>query len=131
VITDTLPANTTFTGASVYCTESAGVVVCRMGDLAAGDTTTVLIQVRAANSVAGGTVVTNTVLASSATSDPVGSNDRFTETTTINQTSGGLVDLTIAKSDTPDPVIAGETITYTLSVVNNGPAVADDVAVID
>lgn len=30
-------------------------------------------------------------------------------------------DLVVAKTDSPDPVLAGQTLTYTLSVTNNGP----------
>ena len=61
VITDTLPAGVTFVGASVFCGASGGVVTCQLGDLAAGATTAVLIQVRAAANLAQGTVVTNNV----------------------------------------------------------------------
>ena len=40
-------------------------------------------------------------------------------------------DLEIAKSDLSDPVTAGELLTYVISVMNNGPAVANDVTVVD
>lgn len=41
------------------------------------------------------------------------------------------VDLSVTKSDSPDPVLAGGTLTYTLSVTNNGSAAAFDVTVAD
>lgn len=40
-------------------------------------------------------------------------------------------DLSITKSDLPDPVVAGETLTYTLSVTNHGPNPSSGVHVID
>jgi uncharacterized repeat protein (TIGR01451 family) len=40
-------------------------------------------------------------------------------------------DLVISKSDSPDPVIAGNQLQYTISVLNNGPANATNVAVTD
>jgi uncharacterized repeat protein (TIGR01451 family) len=40
-------------------------------------------------------------------------------------------DLSISKSDSPDPVIAGNQLNYTINVRNNGPATATDVVVTD
>ncbi len=40
-------------------------------------------------------------------------------------------DLSITKTDSPDPVNAGETLTYTITVTNNGPNNADNVTVTD
>ena len=47
------------------------------------------------------------------------------------ETPVAKADLSITKSDSPDPVIAGETLTYTLVVTNNGPAEATGVIVTD
>lgn len=41
------------------------------------------------------------------------------------------IDLTITKSDSPDPVRVGEELTYTVTVVNNGPAAATDAELTD
>jgi uncharacterized repeat protein (TIGR01451 family) len=43
----------------------------------------------------------------------------------------GRADLSIAKSDNPDPVQAGGTVTYSISVTNAGPDAASDVVVTD
>ncbi|MEZ5313884.1 MAG: choice-of-anchor Q domain-containing protein [Thermoanaerobaculia bacterium] len=40
-------------------------------------------------------------------------------------------DLAVSKSDSPDPVVAGQNLTYTIDFVNNGPDDADDVVVAD
>ncbi len=42
-----------------------------------------------------------------------------------------VVDLSISKSDTPDPAIAGEALTYEITVLNTGPGDAEDVVVVD
>jgi uncharacterized repeat protein (TIGR01451 family)/fimbrial isopeptide formation D2 family protein len=130
VITDTLPVGTTYSGSSVFCTESGGVVRCEVGDVAAGATKSALIQVRASSGLVNGATVTNVVRTSSATADPVGGNNAYTTTTTVNQPSGSVVDLTIAKNATAS-VIAGERVTYTLVITNNGPATATAVSVVD
>ncbi|HHW84988.1 MAG TPA: DUF11 domain-containing protein, partial [Chloroflexi bacterium] len=130
VITDTLPTGTSYSGSSVFCTESAGVVRCEVGDLAAGATTAVLVQVRASAALTDSASVTNTVRTSSATTDPVSGNNSFTTTTTVNQASGSVVDLAISKDATAS-VIAGERVTYTLVITNNGPATATAVSVVD
>ena len=40
-------------------------------------------------------------------------------------------DLAITKTDSPDPVVAGGLLTYTINVTNNGPADATEVVVTD
>ena len=43
----------------------------------------------------------------------------------------GSTDLSIAKSDSPDPVRVGSTLTYTIAVENRGPLAATGVTVTD
>jgi uncharacterized repeat protein (TIGR01451 family) len=45
--------------------------------------------------------------------------------------AGEKADVQLDKSDAPDPVIAGSPLSYTLTVVNNGPSVATDVVLTD
>jgi uncharacterized repeat protein (TIGR01451 family) len=54
-------------------------------------------------------------------------NNSATETTTVNTQA----DLRVTKSDSPDPVLAGNNITYTLTVTNSGPSDAQTVALSD
>jgi uncharacterized repeat protein (TIGR01451 family) len=59
--------------------------------------------------------------------DPFSLNNVDEEWTAI----GSLADLRIEKSDDPDPVSPGETLTYTLLITNKGPSEATDVIVTD
>src|SRR5205085_6642726 len=59
--------------------------------------------------------------------DPTSGNDTAT-TTTTTQTAADLV---VTKTDSPDPVVAGNNITYTINVQNNGPSDAQTVTLTD
>ncbi|MCH8991827.1 MAG: DUF11 domain-containing protein, partial [Acidobacteria bacterium] len=129
-VTDTLPAAVTFvssTPGSPDCTHSAGVVTCTLGDIAAGDSATVTITVTTDPSLAEGATITNTASAVATELDPVTVNDSVTEDTRITREA----DLSVTKTDSPDPVVAGETLTYTITVTNLGPSDASGVTVTD
>src|SRR5262249_19700435 len=72
-----------------------------------------------------GSTISNSATAASTTNDPDSSNNTATATTTV-QTQA---DIAVTKSDSPDPVIAGNNITYTINFVNNGPSDAQTVTV--
>src|SRR5205823_637399 len=59
VITDTIPANTSFVSATGGGTLAAGVVTWNIGALAAGASTSVQLVVAVASPLANGTVITN------------------------------------------------------------------------
>lgn len=80
-VTDTLPPNSTFVSASAGCTQSAGVVTCAVGSLAAGASASFDITVTAGS--AGSTLV-NTATIAGDQSDPVSGNNTATVTTTLN-----------------------------------------------
>ena len=71
--------------------------------------------------------LSNTATVASTTSDPSSANNSDTATTTVSASA----DLSIAKSDAPDPVNAGAALTYTLAVTNLGPDNAASVMVTD
>ena len=123
--TDVLPSSVVFvsvTSTAGTCTESGGTVSCSLGSLAVGQTVTSTIVVIP---TATGTI-TNTASVSGNEPDPDSSNNTVAQTTFV---SGA--DLSIAKTDDPDPVLVLDALTYTLTVTNNGPAVSTGVTTTD
>ncbi|MGL5066529.1 MAG: DUF7507 domain-containing protein [Sarcina sp.] len=96
-----------------------------LGAIVAFTSITVLIRGNV-NSDATGTLV-NTANVTSTTADPNLTNNTDTVITPIEQ----LADMSIIKTGSPDPVIAGEQLIYTLSATNAGPSNADNVNVTD
>ncbi|MDP6716326.1 MAG: hypothetical protein QF368_17130, partial [SAR202 cluster bacterium] len=82
MLTDSLPAGVSYIVTSNGCVETNGVVSCALGDLAASETATRVVQVTVL-SASSGTVLTNTASATSTTPDGNASNNTATITTTI------------------------------------------------
>ena len=59
----------------------------------------------------------NSASATSSVNDPNSANNSASAATTVNPAA----DLSLTKSDSPDPVLQGQQLTYTLSVHNTGP----------
>ena len=59
--------------------------------------------------------------------DPTTANNSATASTTVQ----ARADLSITKGDSPDPVTAGQNLTYTVKVTNSGPSTASAVTVTD
>jgi len=128
LVTDTLPTGVTFTTATASkggCNESSGTVTCTLNTLVVSDTATVTIVVTVNSSTTG--PLTNMAEVSGNEPDLTPGNNTATEETTVNTQA----DLVLTKTDAPDPVIAGETLTYTLTITNNGPSDATGVVVTD
>lgn len=114
ILSETIPANTTFVAADCgtttpVCTaaQSAGVVTWTLGDRPATATGTVTVTLKAASPIANGTVVSNIATAQTNETGLI----TATGTTTITSSST----LALALTGVPDPVEAGGNITYTLS----------------
>jgi uncharacterized repeat protein (TIGR01451 family) len=75
--------------------------------------------------------LTNTANATSATADPAPGNNTGTATTTVAEPPPPAADLSVTKTDSPDPVMPGSDLTYTIAVTNNGPADTDAATVAD
>ena len=115
-LTDTLPAGVSFESATTTagsCGEIGGTVTCSLGILGVGDSATSTIEVIP---TATGTI-TNSVSVTGDVADPDPDNN-----TAIQHTTVGGADLEVSKEDTPDPVLVGETLTYTVVVTNHGPS---------
>jgi uncharacterized repeat protein (TIGR01451 family) len=125
VVTDTLPAGVTFVSTNGCAEDPNGVPTCGLGNIAAGGSAQYTITVTVDSSTTG--TITNSATVASDTTDLNGGNDTATEQTTVNTEA----DLSIAKMDTDDPVLAGSNLIYTLTVTNNGPSDAQNVVVTD
>lgn len=127
LISDNIPVNTTFAGASDICSEAGGVITCNVGDLTAGEDYSVFIELRVDDSLADGSTITNSAIVSADNA----ATDSDDAQTTVNQPALNPTDLEISKSDTPSTVVAGESVTYTIVITNNGPTTATNVSVVD
>jgi uncharacterized repeat protein (TIGR01451 family) len=133
VLTDNLPGSSTFVSASGTgwsCSHAAGVVTCtRNGPLAVGASAPPVTIV--ARIIASTGFVTNSATISpavGAVADPDNSNNTATATTQVLPGADVRID---SKGVSPNPVIAGENATFTITPRNGGPAIANTVAVTD
>jgi uncharacterized repeat protein (TIGR01451 family) len=131
VVTDTLPDYVSFVSASGGGVEAGGVVTWSIGPLAAGESVVRTVTVGVDGSVpAGVDSITNAVvIADDSTNgaDPDPANNTAVDTDTVD----AVPDLTITKSNEPGPVYPGQTVTYALTITNNGDQDATGVVVAD
>ncbi len=127
-VTDVLPSGTTFSSATASqgtATHASGTVTGSLGTINSGSNATITLIVDVSSSASGSLSNTSTVTATETETNSA--NNSATQVTTLTQQA----DLSISKTDSPDPVVAGQTITYTLTVTNNGPSDASGVTVTD
>ena len=135
IVNDPIPSGTTFATcvpSQGTCTGPAagtnGTVTANLGDIASGVTATITITVNV--TAAAGSTLTNTAVASSATTDPNPGNNSGTTTTQVTSPPPAA-DLQLTKSGSPNPVLTGSSLTYTLTLNNLGPSTASTVQVSD
>lgn len=147
-----LPTGTTATLLPAFCSADAAVptrIVCNHGALQgtlAGGASVVFqlgmntagqapgtVLVRGAVGFAANTPPATTPVASLTQADPFFAGDTNTANNTRTQsttlTASG--DLRLTKTATPDPVIGGGVLTYTLTVINDGPSPSSNFRVVD
>ena len=127
---EAIPANTTFVSlaapASWSCTTppvgSTGNVVCNDLNMAGSTAATFSLVTKVTAGTASGTLITDTVSASSSVNDPNSANNTASASTVVGTTTGAQLSVTNAAS--PNPVVASNNITYTQVVTNTGTAAA-------
>jgi uncharacterized repeat protein (TIGR01451 family) len=122
---DTLPAGVELVSVTTTQGSCGGTtsLSCSLGNLSPGGLATVTVTVLP--QVTGD--VTNTATVASNTPDP----DPGNNTSTVTVTVGAAADLALSKTVTPATAAVGETLTYTLTVVNRGPSTATAVTLTD
>jgi uncharacterized repeat protein (TIGR01451 family) len=138
-ITDAIPANTTFVSftqdsgpAFTLATPPAGgtgTVTATRATFAASASATFTLVVKVNADTPDGTVISNTVTISSDTCEKNPENNSATATTDVMGST--TADLSLTKSDTPDPVQVGADITYTIILTSAGPSDARNVVLSD
>ncbi len=121
---------TVTTPASAQDTTAANAddLTVNIGTLASGATATITVVATVLPETRGS--LSNVAMVSSTDTtllEPNTGNNSVTETTVLN----AEVDLRVSKTDSTDPVIAGNSLTYTIIVTNDGPSTATNVTLSD
>ena len=135
-MSDTLPTNATFinvvsvsNGGTCPTTPSVdaagGQLTCQWPNISNGSQYTVTYRVRPTTA---GTTVTNNATVSTTTKESNLTNNSATTSTPV---TAAVLDVSITKNHTPDPVPLGGNITYTILVRNAGPSQATGVVMTD
>lgn len=134
VITDALPpgsnatsASATLDGTTTACTVNNGIVVCDIGDLQSGDGAVITLE----TNLTGTGAVINTAVGRHRGPDFDPTNDAGSAIVLLDGENIPTVNLEITKTDFPDPVEAGNLVTFTIRVVNEGTTAATGVTVVD
>jgi len=128
---DIIPLNTTFRSVSGTtgwsCTTPGvggiGTVTCLNGTVPANDSVVFTLVVRVNASTPGNTVIENSALVVYPTDPDEGNNNTGVIETLVKQTA----DVSIQMTATPNPVVAGNELTYNITVRNGGPEGANAV----
>lgn len=143
VFLDGFTASATPIGTTACSADAAQVVTCTIpringandsGNIQ-GDTETITLQLIAPQTLPSSPVssaigpITSTVTVDPANTIPENEESNNTYTTTTDVLTG--VDLTVSKTDSPDPVARNGELTYTITVTNNGTQDATGIVVRD
>lgn len=131
VVTDTLPAGTTFvsaTPATGWTVEApavgaGGTVKFLKADMDENESAVLTLQISLPPSMKTGVFLTNKVTMASDMPDPTPSNNSIS----ISGVLTGIAAIPLTYTVSADPVVAGTNTTFTLDLVNNGPSDAENV----
>ncbi|MGB8580085.1 MAG: C25 family cysteine peptidase [Candidatus Sulfotelmatobacter sp.] len=126
---EAIPTNTTFTsygGAPAGWTCTSFATGCTNPSFAPGSISTFTVVVTVNAGTAAGTIITDTDTVTTTTRDTNTSNN--SATVNIPVASATQADLSVSNSASPNPVSAGNNITYAQTVVNTGPASASTIS---
>ncbi|GAF89358.1 unnamed protein product, partial [marine sediment metagenome] len=116
MLTDPVPAGTEYVADSSGGTYDPTGGIWTVGTLERASSSSIDITLRILSDTTGS--LTDTAEVSSTTFDPDSSNNKVSLTTSIETFS----DLSITKASLSDPIIAGESLTYSIDVMNSGPS---------
>jgi uncharacterized repeat protein (TIGR01451 family) len=124
-VSDMLPSGETFVSASVGTGTGTSYASGNLGTLAAGGSFTITLVARISSTPSSSTL-TDTATVGSSTADPNAANNTARATTTVT----GQADVSVSQTG-PATVTRGTNVTYTIKVLNNGPASALSVTLDD
>jgi uncharacterized repeat protein (TIGR01451 family) len=124
-LVDTYPPNVSFVSSSPSPT--TGNNTFSLGNLTPNQSTTVNITVQVSSILANGTILTNLANATFANLSGENSSSSDTEATAVQ----GIPAVFTNKSDSPDPVVKGTTLSYQILINNTGDEIAYNVTVIE
>ena len=136
-MSDSLPANTSFvsvTGHDGFVCTGTGSINCTLASLGLGASATITYVVKVDPSFTGAPVSNTATVATTGTFDPTRQRQRHRD-----DRGQPSADIVVTKDDgdgpkpaaTPTTVIAGNNLTYTLSITNGGPSDAQTVGLSD
>jgi uncharacterized repeat protein (TIGR01451 family) len=126
VVTDTIPSGLRIEAASSSrgtCAIAGQTIACELGDIGSDGTATITVTVLTTK----GGSYTNTASVTSETPDSDAANNLDDTAVEV----AARTDVAIAKTATDATALVGETVTYAITVTNNGPDDAADVTVTD
>ncbi len=123
VVTETLPSGVTFVATGGCAEDPGGVPTCTLGTIPTDSSRQFTVALSVDSSTLG--TLADRASVSATTTEASPGDESMTENTAVE----ARADLVVTSTDSVDPVVAGLPLTYTVTVQNNGPSDARDVAI--
>ena len=121
-----VPTGAVFVSAAAPCVLNGATVECALGSVAGNGTDPRVLSITMRATVAGPATITATATLT-ASNDSNAANNVQTQITSVVQGAN----LALSKTGTPDPVVGGANVTYTLSPSNAGPNASGNLVITD